>query len=97
MSEWMGWDRMGGEGRGGEEREKKGAELFLSDIQIQFRNECILFTVYYFSPVYLCLNIAQMPHTNTYLWARTPRLPDNTAECKVNIQILDLFLLFFFL
>lgn len=87
---------MGGEGRGEEEREKKGAELFLSDIQIQFRNECILFTVYYFSPVYLCLNIAQMPHTNTYLWARTPRLPDNTAECKLNIQILDLLSFLFY-
>lgn len=29
---------------------------------------------------YLCLNIAQVPHTETYLWARMALLPGNTAE-----------------
>lgn len=29
---------------------------------------------------YLCFNIAQVPHTGTYLWARMALLPDNTAE-----------------
>lgn len=72
-----------------------GTEIFLSDIQIYFRNECILFSEYYFSPVFaskVLSNIAQMPESNAHFWAQMPPLPDNKAACKQNIQTLNIFI-----
>lgn len=67
-----------------------GTDIFLSDIQIYFRNECILFSEYYFSPV--LSNIAQMPDSDAQFWAQMPPLPDNKAACQQNIQTLHIFI-----
>lgn len=79
-SEWMGWD--GGweiwEGRGLEGR-RRGRSFSC----LIFRYNSGMSADYLpcsTSLQYLCLNIAQVPHTETYLWARTALLPGNTAE-----------------
>lgn len=80
-----------GEGDPGEG--EVGTELFLSDIQMKFRNECILFTMYYFSPVCV-FRVCMLKHstdatyTHAQVQAYMPLLPDNIAACKCNIQIL---------
>lgn len=66
-------------------------ELFLSDIQIYFRNGCILFSIFCVSPVlvsevqYLLSNIAQVTHVRAQLWAQMPLLPDDRAEWTQNM------------
>lgn len=67
-----------------------GTELFLSDIQMYFRNDCILFTMYYSSPV--CVSrVCMLKHSTdaTQVQAHIPLLSENMTECKCNIQIID--------
>lgn len=75
-------------------------KLFLSDIQMYFRNGCILFTMFCFSPLLVsevhCLlsNIAHLMYVRAQLQAQMPLLPDDRAEWKQDIKML-IFLYYF--
>lgn len=71
--------------------------VWYSDI---YRNECILFTIFCFSPVlvsevqYLLSNIAQLTYVRAQLWAQMLLLPDDGVEWKQDIKLL-IFLYYF--
>lgn len=92
--------RGGGGGWGDITERYMRIELFLSDIQIYFRNECILFTMFcfllcWFLKYSTCFSIiAQLTYVRAQLWAQMPVLPDDRAEWKQDIKLL-IFLYYF--